>query len=286
MAEEQQRGSDNVSMSLTTGFAEVDGAKLYYEIAGAGRPLVLIQGRNLLGRRVWDDQFMVFAEHYQVVRYDVRGFGNSTESTKSYSQTQDLSSLLKFLSIEKAFLLDLGGIIALEFVLEHPEIVEALILVSSELGGYKPLEEAFEALPQTLESLSPIVEAVKQHDVSRVIDLMMDGPWFPSQEYPRARQRARELLIENSHLLFAHPKPPMIDLEAIATQKQRLSEIRTPTLVIVGDRASPDTGAVADQLESSIIGAKKIVVSGTRYMINMERPEEFNQIVLDFLDKL
>jgi pimeloyl-ACP methyl ester carboxylesterase len=59
-----------------TGFAEVDGTRLYYETLGEGHPLVLIHG-GYMDRRMWDDQFYVFSQHYRVIRYDVRGFGKS-----------------------------------------------------------------------------------------------------------------------------------------------------------------------------------------------------------------
>ena len=78
-----------------TGFAEVNGTRRYYEIAGAGRPLVLIHG-STLDTRMWDDQFDIFAQHYQVVRYDVRGFGQSALPTdEPYARPNDLKSLLE-----------------------------------------------------------------------------------------------------------------------------------------------------------------------------------------------
>jgi pimeloyl-ACP methyl ester carboxylesterase len=61
---------------LQTGFVETNGTKLYYEMMGEGHPLVLIHG-GYIDRRMWDDQLAVFAQHYQVIRYDVRGFGKS-----------------------------------------------------------------------------------------------------------------------------------------------------------------------------------------------------------------
>jgi len=88
---------------LQTGFAEVNGTTLYYEVAGTGHPLTLIHG-GLVDRRLWDDQFDAFAQRYQVIRYDIRGFGDSglvKAEGESYSFEKDLHDLLQFLGVEK-----------------------------------------------------------------------------------------------------------------------------------------------------------------------------------------
>src|SRR5579875_658948 len=105
------------------GFAQVNGTQLYYEMLGEGHPLVLIHG-GYKDRRKWDDQFHAFAKHYRVIRYDVRGFGKSELPPAPYADRQDLSDLLNYLGVEKTYLLglSLGGIIAIDFTLEHPDI--------------------------------------------------------------------------------------------------------------------------------------------------------------------
>jgi 3-oxoadipate enol-lactonase len=118
------------SPQVQTGFAEVNGTTLYYEVAGVGHPFVLVHG-HLLDRRSWDEQFAVFAERYRVVRYDQRGFGDSGLITpgEPYSDRQDLSTLMQFLGIESAYLMGVsgGGALAIDFTLEHPEMVDALL---------------------------------------------------------------------------------------------------------------------------------------------------------------
>ena len=89
-------------MPTHTGFADVNGTRLYYELAGAGHPLVLIHGFTL-DTRMWDDQFAVFAQEYQMLRYDLRGFGKSALPTGgSYAHTDDLKALLDSLHIAHA----------------------------------------------------------------------------------------------------------------------------------------------------------------------------------------
>ena len=127
-----------------TGFADVGGSKLYYEIAGKGPAVVLIHG-GLVDSRLWNGQFEKFARHFKVIRYDLRGFGRSDFSYGPYSHVADLHSLLTYLKIESASLvgLSLGGIIAADFAIEHPEMVEKLVLTSSGLrAGSKSLRNA------------------------------------------------------------------------------------------------------------------------------------------------
>src|SRR5579859_5610490 len=128
-----------MSTSSRKGFAEVNDTSIYYEVAGEGPALALIHG-GLVDNHLWDDQFEVFAQHFKVIRYDIRGFGQSpllTKETRPYSMEHDLHSLLQFLGVEKASMLGLsmGGSIATDFTLQYPSIVEALITVGSGLSG-------------------------------------------------------------------------------------------------------------------------------------------------------
>src|SRR5579863_9031077 len=119
-----------------TGYIETNGTNLYYEVMGEGHPLVLVHG-GYMDRRMWDDQFAAFARHYRVIRYDVRGFGKSELPPVPYTDRQDLHTLLSFLGIEKTYLvgLSLGGEIAIDFTLDYPDMVDALILVGSSISG-------------------------------------------------------------------------------------------------------------------------------------------------------
>jgi hypothetical protein len=92
--------TDSSPPGLVTGMAAVNGTSLYYEIQGKGHPLVLIEGGQL-DLRMWDDQFSELSKNYQVIRYDLRGFGRSGESGASYQAHEDLRALLDTLAIER-----------------------------------------------------------------------------------------------------------------------------------------------------------------------------------------
>lgn len=126
-------------MKKQTGFIEVEGTRLYYEVAGSGRTMILIHGLTL-DSRMWDDQFETFAQQYQVIRYDLRGFGKSgLPNSESYSYVDDQKALIDHLGVSHAYVigLSLGGMIAIDFALEHPEATDALIPVDAVLGGFQ-----------------------------------------------------------------------------------------------------------------------------------------------------
>lgn len=271
------------SVQPEAGTAEVNGTQLYYEILGEGHPLVLIHG-GYMDRRMWDDQFRVFAEHYRVVRYDIRGFGRSALPPVPYADRQDLYALLKHVGIEKAYVLGLsmGGGIAMDFTLEYPDMVDALILVGAPVHGF-PIELLYtqEQLVQLQSQWAGFKQAIQERNTSAMVDILMEHPTLvPSSNYPTARQRVRDNLSEYSFVWVLDPAPRQ-ELEPVAYE--RLTDIHVPTLIIMGSEDDPRLFKDAAKLERDIVGARRVTIAETHHMPNMEKPEEFNAIVLDFL---
>lgn len=271
---------------LRTGFVETNGTILYYEMMGEGHPFVLLHG-GYMDMRMWDDQFAIFSQNYHVIRYDIRGFGKSALPQVPYADWQDLFNLLKFLDVEKAYLLglSLGGVIALDFTLMYPEMVDALILVGSPVSGY-PVELMFtqEQLEQQIKRWQPFEQARYERDIPRMVNLLMDDETLvPSSKYPSARQRVRDNLSEYSFAWVLDPAPKQ---ELVPPAFERLNEIHVPTLIIVGSEDHFQLHKSADKLEQDIVGARRVIISETHHMPNMEKPEEFNSIVHDFLKSL
>src|SRR4029077_16656548 len=121
-----------------TGYAEVDGGRLYYETSGSGPAIVLIHA-GFLDLRMWDPQIPVFSKTNRVIRYDVRGFGKSDIARNTYSDYKDLRALLYHLRVKSASLVGVsnGGRIAADFAVEYPSMLDHLVLVSPGMSGYK-----------------------------------------------------------------------------------------------------------------------------------------------------
>lgn len=261
---------------VTRGMLEVGrGERLYYEVAGRGRNVVLVHG-GLADRRLWDEQFRALAKHYRVVRYDLRGFGKSDFSMGPLSHVEDLVALLKFLRIEKATLvgLSLGGMIATDVALEHPAMVERLILVASGLRGYQGVKN---------EKGIAVSKAAETEGLEKALALWLEHPFFATgKSNPLYRQRMREMLTDNFRTWGPTPAPIVWTWPTLPVI-ERLQTIKAPTLVIVGDRDFSNIKAIADILAARIPGAKKAVMAGVSHHLNMEKPREFNQLVLKFL---
>jgi len=273
---------------LQKGFAEVNGTSLYYEVTGEGHPLVLNHG-GLVDHHLWDSQSEEFARHFKVIRYDIRGFGDSgllKSGMEPYSMERDLHSLLQFLGIEKTYVLglSLGGTLAIDFTLQYPEMVDALITVGSGLSGY----EWGEPDQELMAKFAAMDEAFKGGDIARSVEISLqlwtDGPYrTPQQVDPRVRERVRAMTTRNYERGDDEDVRPQ-EMEPPAAG--RLSEIHVPTLIIVGGQDTEAILTIADTLEKSIAGAKRVVIPGAAHHPNMEKPEEFNHVVIEFLEHL
>jgi pimeloyl-ACP methyl ester carboxylesterase len=261
-----------------TSFADVGGSKLYYEIAGKGPAVVLIHG-GLADSRLWDNQFDKFARHFKVVRYDLRGFGKSDFSYGPYSHVADLHGLLKYLKIESASLvgLSLGGIIAADFAIEHPGMVEKLVLTSSGLrAGARSLRNA---------QAAAIYKVSEEQGPGQAIEMWLDHPFFASGRKNAAYVKlTRQMLIDNFR--YWGPTPQVIQLTWSSPPTiDRLTEIKAPTQIVTGDKDAPEILTAAEMLKAGIAGSTTRVIKNTSHHLVMEKPGKYNRIVLDFLQK-
>lgn len=257
-----------------SGFAEVNGTRLYYETAGRGPAVVLLHG-GLNDSRLWDAQMGPLSKRFRVVRYDLRGFGRSNAERVEFWPTEDLRALLDFLKIGRATLvgLSLGGIVAADFALEHPERVEGLVLVGSGLRGgrFKPDEKASAArLVGEREGAERYFEAFLQSDLLAGL-----------RTRPKAREAMRRMMVENykanaymSAGFSQSPEPPTA---------RRLGQIKARALVVVGALDGRALLDIADTLAAEIPGARKLIIPGASHHPPVETPRELNRALLDFL---
>ena len=263
-----------------TGYAETNGAKIYYEVAGAGYPVVLIHA-GVADHTMWDDQMGPFAEKYRVIRYDTRGFGKSLAEDVEYSDRQDLHDLLKHLGVERAHLIGVSrsGQIATDFTLEHPDIVSALVPVAAGLSGFPG--QPNDAEMALFEEAEAAEEAGDWEKVATLdVRIWGDGPEQPEGRFPKALREKMWRMCYNTYTANGLDRPST-PLEPRAAK--RLSEIKVPALIIHGDLDLSPVAEAAAAMEAGIQGARRVLIEGTAHMIPMEKPEEFNRLVLDFL---
>ncbi len=258
-------------MGTQSGFINVNGGRLYCEVIGAGSPVVFVHGFSL-DTRMWDDQFEVFAARHRVFRFDLRGFGKSPASLEPYRRIDDLRAVFQFFGLEQAHLvgLSMGGSDVIDFALEFPNTVLSLTLIDSGLSGFHWTID-WDAKARDL-GLEGARERWLVHPLFAV-----------AMRTPAVAARLRQMVADYSGWHWLNHDPELGPAQRAA---KRLGEIKTPTLVIVGELDIPDFCAIADSLHQAIQGSRKIVLPGIGHLANMEAPEAVNEAILNFLKEV
>lgn len=268
------------SRDVVSGFITVDNGKIYYEMTGHGENIVLIHD-GLIHHEIWDEQFSVLAKRYRVIRYDRRGYGKSPVPRSPYSNIEDLNRLFVQLKIQKAivFGMSAGGGLAIDFVLQYPEKVAAMVLVGAVVSGYGYSRHML-TRGGRVDNLAALLS-----DPQKIITYF--GWEDPYQMYPenvQAKERCRKLLETNPQNADFSKNRLLKPAERPAVRY--LSEIRVPSLVVVGEHDIPDVHAHAGVIETGITGAKREIIPGAGHLVPMEQPETFNRLVLKFLNSM
>ena len=263
-------------------FAQVNGLRLYYEEHGSGFPLVW--SHEFAGDyRSWKPQAQFFSRRYRVIAYNARGYPPSDvpQSLDDYTQeaaVEDLRGLLEFLGIERAHIggLSMGGNVALNFGLTHPEMAESLIVAGTGSGSTDPEGFRRNVTRRSEMMRAGGMEAMGDYSNSPTrVQLLRKDPLG----YEEFRQGFLEHSALGSALTFAGVqgrRPSIFELE------ERMRALDVPTLIMTGDEDEPC-------IEPSVFMKRCIPRSGLVVMpqsghaINLEDPDSFNRAVLDFL---
>jgi pimeloyl-ACP methyl ester carboxylesterase len=263
--------------------AHVNGVKLYYEITGDGFPLVF--SHEFAGDyRSWAPQISFFSRRYKVIVYNNRGYPPSETPTdpQTYSQDifiEDLYQLLMHLQLSKAHIvgLSMGGNIALNFGIKHPELCASLVIAGCGAGSTN--REQFE------QNIGTIVEKLEKEGMKNVAEFYSVGPTrvqFKRKD-PRGWGTFKEQLAEHSAVGSALTfRGVQLNRPTIFKLEDKLKRLLVPTLVLIGDEDEPCIEP-AIFMKRHIPSAGLIVLPQSGHTINLEEPDLFNRMVLDFL---
>jgi 3-oxoadipate enol-lactonase len=255
-------------------FLDVEGGKIYYEECGTGDEAVLLVHDGVVHSAVWDDVWPTFCKNFHTIRYDRRGYGRSPVATSWYTETDDMVALLRHLKVRRTMLVGSshGGELSIEFALEHPGLVEELVLVGAVVHGY-PYSDHF--LNRGQATWGP----AENNNRAAAIKKIADDKYLTTSDHSAARQKIRDLLTTSPqdfmHGDMARP---------VSSSLPRLHEIHVPTLILVGEADIPDVHAHAGAIETGIPNARRLVVADTGHLMYIEKPEEFTRIVIRFLE--
>ncbi|MFX0167709.1 MAG: alpha/beta fold hydrolase [Candidatus Hodarchaeota archaeon] len=245
-----------------------DDVTLYYEEQGEGFPLLLIHGL-LSDLTSWRYQFDHFAKHYRVIAVDLKGFGKSTKPRKEYrvhSHADDLIVLLRNLNIAQAHIcgLSMGGMVAEVLALKSPQLVKGLVLADSAamIADY---------------AVSDRLTLISDHDMN----------WFADWGTKKILRLATDEAKNHVREMIRRVNKTDYRLAIISTAgfniANELKKIASPTLIIQGEKDETVPMWHAEQLKNWIPNTKFVVMKGASHMTPVDNPEEFNQLVLNFL---
>lgn len=256
----------------------VNDTKLYVETAGEGDVVVFIHGLSL-DTRMWDDQWVTFARNFKVIRYDVRGFGQSARARDAHNPVEDLKDLLDQLKLEKVSLvgLSMGGNIALRFAAQYPQRVKKLVAVDANFDGFKDYTPTLTA---TFDKVIGI--ATQRGWQGEALQTWLQSPLLKLYAANDNTRINLNLIVGDYHGdHFVSPRiMPQYGAPATA---ELLPSIQAPTLVVVGEKDEESIRKAASQLASQIPNAQKKVIGGAGHLSNIDKPKVFNRLVINFL---
>jgi 3-oxoadipate enol-lactonase len=258
-------------------YLDVSGTRIYYEECGSGPAIVLLHD-GLLHSVSWDEVWQPLATKYRVIRYDRRGYGRSEAAASLFSPTDDLAKLLTHLKVRHVVVVgsSAGGALAIDFAIQHPEMVDGLFLIGPVLHGMEFGAEFRERAKRNNEPMEcDDAEAMSRnwsHDKFLVV-----GP------DEKVRRKIYDELRGNAEKLKKYD--PALEEKISPPASERLSEIRAPTMILVGEGDNADVQAHAAAINAGIRGSRRIEVKDAGHLIQLEKPGEVVKRLNGFADK-
>src|SRR5215467_7127298 len=146
-------GSTAAAQEPKTGYAPVNGLKMYYEIHGKGDPVVLLHGAFMTITNNWTEMIAELSKTRQVIAVEMQGHGRTADINRDFSYenlADDIAVLLDYLKIKQADVLgySLGGGVAMQLAIRHPEKVRKVVSISAAFRQDGLVKEAIEAFPK------------------------------------------------------------------------------------------------------------------------------------------
>jgi len=258
-----------------------DGAKIFYEELGRGEPLIFIHGHSF-DHYEWDPQFYIFSKNYRVIRYDVRGYGQSSMPSEfsSSSHAEDLLQLMDALKIKKAHLvgLSMGGFIVTDFLALHQNRLLSVTAASGDVWEGSPGP----VVPWSKEAIAKRrieIEAYKGKDI-----FINKREWFNALTI-RNGKVVEQICEPIWNMIYKwdawqplHVEPRFL-LGTSVVEKLKELKVSVPVLVLTGD---VDAGR-KNKLMECIPSAKQMIIPSAGHVSNLENPDGFTKALNSFL---
>jgi pimeloyl-ACP methyl ester carboxylesterase len=247
---------------------DVNGARLWYDEAGSGLAVLLLHG-GLGDSGLWEPVVPFLAERFRTIRLDLRFYGRSTGPNAPWSWHDDTIGVLDELGIDRAALvgLSMGGKVALDVALAHPERLWAVAGVAPGLGGH-------DGAAYTEEHEARFEAAEDKTGAMMEIDFEV---WAPLGADERIRQLWRVTPDANPLPDGVGPLEP-----AGAPAKERLGELAVPTLIVTASHDPAGMREIGPLVEREAPNARHLELDSDHYL-TLREPELLSRVLLEFL---
>lgn len=262
-----------------TQYAQATGTRIAYDTVGEGPDIVFLHA-GIANREMWEPQLEALSDRYRCTALDIRGFGESEIGAEAFSRRDDLAAVLDAIGADTATIVgcSIGAGFSLDFAIERPERVDKLVLIGVHPAGFE-FDDQFDA--GIYEKVEAAIEAGDFDEAARLEAIVwLDGPNRPEGTAP---QWLRDKVKAWSLPIYAvEDWGDSIRLDPLANE--RLHEVKAPTLVIVGEDDTEGVKAGCRRAADAISGARLVTLPNTAHLPNLEVPEEFNRVLVEFLD--
>ncbi|MFQ5995299.1 MAG: 3-oxoadipate enol-lactonase [Acidiferrobacterales bacterium] len=253
-----------------------NGTDIHYQLEGEG-PVVTLSHSLACNFSMWDEQVDALKARYRVLRYDIRGHGDTSAPPAPYTLeglTDDLHALLTELGIERTHFvgLSMGGMIGQMFALAHPDMVQSLVLCDTTSRWPK------ESAPMWEQRINTVQEGGMEPMVEPTIERWFTEPF---------RQQRRDVTDRIRKMIRATPLQGYIGcchaIPKIDTTDQ-LEAIQCPSLIIVGEQDPATPVEMARTIHDGIPSSGLEVLPSASHLSNVEQPAAFNRALTGFLE--
>jgi pimeloyl-ACP methyl ester carboxylesterase len=229
----------------------------------------------LLPAVTWDEVWETLATKHQVIRYDRRGYGRSEPATGSFSPTDDLAKVLRHLKVAHALIVgsSSGAALAIDFAIEHPEMVDGLFLIGPVVHG---MEHSAEFRERASRNNAPM----ERGDVKAWARNWSQDKFLIAGPNERARQKIYEQLVANAEKLKNYNGA--LEERLTPPASKRLGEIKVPVSILVGEADITDVHAHCAAISAGVRGSEQVAVKNAGHLIQLEKPEEVVKKLEDF----
>ena len=245
---------------------------------GDGPPVVLIHGFPY-NKAMWDEQIAALSATNRVITYDLRGHGESDATSEPYTMemlADDLHDLIEELSLGEVALggFSMGGYVALAFAAAYPEHIDKLMLLDTR---HLPDSEQAKGGRETL------AKQVEADGVGGVAE------GLPARMLTEATVSSRPDIVAKAADMIRAASPEGVagaarGMALRVDQSELLPSIAVPTLIVVGEEDPITPPVDAEEMASAIYGSTLVKIPGASHLSNLEKPEEFNKALIEFLD--